>query len=360
MLAAASTAGDDRLREECGVFGVFGNEDAAALTALGLHALQHRGQEAAGIVTYDGAPLPFRAPPRPGRRQLQQGRRDRPAEGPHRARPQPLLHHRRHHPAQRAAAVCRSRHRRLRRRPQRQPHQRADAAARAHLLGRHLPVDLRHRGHPASHRPLAAPAHRRALRRGAAADPGRLRAGLPHQRHADRRARSRSASARWCWAGSARAYVLASETCALDIVGAEFVREIENGEIVTITADGVESHRPFPRRPARPCIFEYIYFARPDSIVGGRNVYDIRKQMGAQLAREAPGQGRRDHPDPGLRRARGHRLRAGERHPLRARHHPQPLRRAAPSSSPSSASASSASSSSTPPTPAPCAATASC
>jgi len=66
------------------------------------------------------------------------------------------------------------------------------------------------------------------------------------------------------------------------------VREIENGEIVTITADGIESHRPFPRRPARPCIFEYIYFARPDSIVGGRNVYDMRKQMGAQLAREAP------------------------------------------------------------------------
>jgi amidophosphoribosyltransferase len=83
-------------------------------------------------------------------------------------------------------------------------------------------------------------------------------------------------------------YVLASETCALDIVGAEFVREIENGEIVTITADGVESHRPFPKRPARPCIFEYIYFARPDSIVGGRNVYELRKQMGVQLAREAP------------------------------------------------------------------------
>jgi len=83
-------------------------------------------------------------------------------------------------------------------------------------------------------------------------------------------------------------YVLTSETCALDIVGAEFVREIENGEIVVITKDGVESHRPFPRRPARPCIFEYIYFARPDSIVGGRNVYEIRKQMGVQLAREAP------------------------------------------------------------------------
>ncbi len=84
------------------------------------------------------------------------------------------------------------------------------------------------------------------------------------------------------------AYVLASETCALDIVGAEFVREVENGEVVVITAEGLESHRPFPRRPARPCIFEYIYFARPDSIIGGRSVYDVRQQMGVQLAREAP------------------------------------------------------------------------
>ena len=84
------------------------------------------------------------------------------------------------------------------------------------------------------------------------------------------------------------AYVLASETCALDMVGAEFVREVENGEVVLISDAGLESHRPFPRRPARPCIFEYIYFSRPDSIVGGRTVYDIRKQMGVQLAREAP------------------------------------------------------------------------
>jgi amidophosphoribosyltransferase len=82
--------------------------------------------------------------------------------------------------------------------------------------------------------------------------------------------------------------VLASETCALDIVGAEFLREVENGEVVVITAEGLESHRPFPRRAARPCIFEYIYFARPDSVIGGRSVYDVRQQMGAQLAREAP------------------------------------------------------------------------
>jgi len=85
-------------------------------------------------------------------------------------------------------------------------------------------------------------------------------------------------------------YVLASETCALDMVGAEFVREVENGEVVVITKDGLESHRPFPPRPAQPCMFEYIYFARPDSVVGGQSVYEIRKQMGVQLALEAPAQ----------------------------------------------------------------------
>ena len=84
------------------------------------------------------------------------------------------------------------------------------------------------------------------------------------------------------------AWVLASETCALDIIGAEFVREVENGEVVVITREGLESHRFVPHYPPRLCIFEYIYFSRPDSIVGGRSVYDVRKEMGRQLAREAP------------------------------------------------------------------------
>jgi len=84
------------------------------------------------------------------------------------------------------------------------------------------------------------------------------------------------------------AYILASETCALDMVGATLVREVENGEIVVIDEDGIQSHRPFPQRPARPCIFEYIYFARADSVIGGRNVYEVRKAMGGELAREAP------------------------------------------------------------------------
>ena len=82
-------------------------------------------------------------------------------------------------------------------------------------------------------------------------------------------------------------YILASETCALDIIGARFVRDVKNGEIVIISESGLESIEPFPTQAMRPCIFEYIYFARPDSIVHGRHVYDVRKKMGAQLARES-------------------------------------------------------------------------
>jgi amidophosphoribosyltransferase len=84
------------------------------------------------------------------------------------------------------------------------------------------------------------------------------------------------------------AYILCSETCALDIIGARFVREIDNGEVVVISEDGIESLRPFPRMQARPCVFEYVYFSRPDSILGGRSVYDVRKNLGRELAKESP------------------------------------------------------------------------
>ena len=83
-------------------------------------------------------------------------------------------------------------------------------------------------------------------------------------------------------------FILASETCALDIIGATFVREVENGEIVVITKDGIESIKPFPFRKARPCVFEYIYFSRPDSSLGGVSVYECRKAFGRQLALETP------------------------------------------------------------------------
>ena len=80
--------------------------------------------------------------------------------------------------------------------------------------------------------------------------------------------------------------VLASETCALDIIGAKYVRDVENGEIIIITKSGIESIKPFPKLKERPCIFERIYFARPDSIVGGKTVYTYRKNLGEQLATE--------------------------------------------------------------------------
>src|SRR5256714_12077430 len=84
------------------------------------------------------------------------------------------------------------------------------------------------------------------------------------------------------------AWILASETCALDIIGAEFVRDVEPGEMVVITKDGLESLHPFPPKRRRFCIFEYVYFARPDSVVEGKNVYEVRKRIGMELGRAAP------------------------------------------------------------------------
>ena len=83
------------------------------------------------------------------------------------------------------------------------------------------------------------------------------------------------------------AYVFASETCALDLIEAEYVRDVEPGEIVTIGPDGIESLKPFPPVPHAKCVFEYIYFARPDSKLFGHNVYQVRKSLGRQLARES-------------------------------------------------------------------------
>ena len=82
-------------------------------------------------------------------------------------------------------------------------------------------------------------------------------------------------------------FVLASETCALDIIGADYVRDVEGGEIVIIDETGLHSIKPFNKRAQRFCIFEYIYFARPDSYLEGRNVYEMRKNIGAELGRES-------------------------------------------------------------------------
>ena len=81
-------------------------------------------------------------------------------------------------------------------------------------------------------------------------------------------------------------YVFASETCAFDIIGAKFVREVENGEIVYVENDELKSIKPFPQKKVRPCVFEYIYFSRPDSILNGKTAYEYRKKFGAELAKE--------------------------------------------------------------------------
>ena len=278
---------DDFLREECGVFGVFGNEDAAALTALGLHALQHRGQEAAGIVTFDGAHFHSE------RRLGLVGDNFSKADVIGRLKGHIALGHVRYSTT--GDTVLRNV----------QP----------------LFADLDTGGFAVAHNgnlTNALTLRRELISSGAICQSTSDTEVILHLLSRSKRRRVverfveallqiEGAYALGCLANDmligardpvgirplvlgklGSAWVLASETCALDIVGAEFVREIENGEIITITADGVESHRPFPKRPARPCIFEYIYFARPDSIVGGHNVYDIRKQMGVQLAREAP------------------------------------------------------------------------
>ena len=287
VLPGYSRHGDDRLREECGVFGVFGHPEAAAITALGLHALQHRGQEACGIVAFDGKQFHSE------RRMGLVGDNFSRASVIERLQGHIAIGHNRYSTCGEAVlrnvqplfadidtggfavahngnltnaltlrqdlistgAICQST---------------SDTEVILHLLSRSKKRRIVERFVEAIREIEGAYAL----------------VGLTNEMMIG--ARDPIGIRPLVLGRLDGAYVLASETCALDIVGAEFVREIENGEIVTITADGVESHRPFPRRPARPCVFEYIYFARPDSIVGGRNVYDMRKQMGAQLAREAP------------------------------------------------------------------------
>jgi amidophosphoribosyltransferase len=282
-----SRFGDDRLREECGVFGVFGHPEAAAITALGLHALQHRGQEASGITTYDGKQF------RSERRLGLVGDNFNNAEVIGRLKGHIAVGHNRY----------------------------STTGEPSIKNVQPLYADIDTGGFAVAHNGNLTNALtiREELISSGAIFPSTSdtevilhllsRAKRPRivERLVEALRQIEGAYALVCLTNDmligARdpvgirplvlgrlgdAHVLASETCALDIVGASFVREIENGEVVVITAEGIESHRPFPKRPARPCIFEYIYFARPDSLIGGRSVYDIRKHMGVQLALESP------------------------------------------------------------------------
>lgn len=278
---------DDKLREECGVFGITGKDAAATMVALGLHALQHRGQEAAGIVSFDGEH--FHAHHAMGQvgdnfNQLSVINR--------------LIGY---------AAIGHVRY--------------ATSGETALRNVQPFFTDFAFGGFAIAHNGNIVNAY---TLREKLVQEGRLfrstsdtevvlhlmakAAGSPVERLVSAVKQIEGAYSFVCMAKNLLigvrdphgvrplvlgkldddAYVLASETCALDIIGADFVRDVEPGEMVVIRNNMVESLRPFAAAPRKFCIFEYIYFARPDSTMEGHSVYEVRKQIGIELARESP------------------------------------------------------------------------
>jgi amidophosphoribosyltransferase len=278
----------DKFHEECALFGIFGTPDAAAAVALGLHALQHRGQEAAGILSYDGASFHVHRAlglvgdnfsedsiitKLKGDAAIGHTRYSTTGETSLR-NVQPLF-------AELSSGGFGLAHNgnltnalTLRRRLVAEGaifQSNSDTEVILHLLatsrygtfldrfvdalrqveGAYSLICLTPKGllgvrDPLGIRPLVL---------------GQLEGGV---------------------------HILASETCALDILGATYVRDIQPGEIVNITAKGVTSMSPFPHQRPRPCIFEHVYFSRPDSFLDQMSVYGVRKRIGRELAKEAP------------------------------------------------------------------------
>ena len=278
---------DDKLHEECGVFGVYNHEDSAALTALGLHALQHRGQEAAGIVTFDGTK--FISERHPG---LVSDNFTK-MSVINRLVGNSAVGHNRYSTT--GATI-----------------QRNIQPFFADLWGGGFAIA--HNGNITNALSLRDELIRKGSIFQSTSDTEtilQLVARSDADRTLDRLVDAlMQISGAWALVVltnkkliGARdpfgirplvlgeldgAKILASETCALDIIGAKFLREIEPGEIIVITEDGEESIKPFPNARLRPCIFEYIYFSRPDSMLDGKSVYECRKSFGKNLAKECP------------------------------------------------------------------------
>ena len=281
---------DDKLREECGIFGVVGVKDAANFVALGLHALQHRGQEAGGIVAYgdegftsarrfgyvrDNFTSASLMETLPGPLAIGHVRYSTAgSKGNTQIRDvQPLF-------AELAMGGCAIAHNgnltnALALRNELIQHgsifqSSSDTECIIHLMARSIQKTIPER-------------LKDALRRveGAFSIVAMTRSKLIGVRD--------PLGVRPLMLGRVGdGWVLASETCALDIIGAEFVREIEPGEMVIATEDGIDSSYPFQRAKSRFCIFEKVYFSRPDSVIGGQSVYETRRRIGMELAIEAP------------------------------------------------------------------------
>ena len=275
----------DKLREECGVFGVTNHEDASALVALGLHALQHRGQEGCGIVSFDGKN--YHSEKRQG------------LVGDHFTNTDVI----KKLPGKFAIG-----------------HNRYSTTGETSLRNiQPFFADLHMGGLSVAHNGNLTNAL--ILRESLVKEGAIFRTTSDTETIVQLIAKSKREKIvdklidalfqiqggyslvlmtnkkligvrdpfgiRPLVVGKLKeSYILASETCALDIVGATFLREVENGEIVIIENNKLSSIKPFPKQKARPCIFEYIYFARPDSLIDGKCAYEYRKSLGIQLAKE--------------------------------------------------------------------------
>ena len=276
----------DKLREECGVFGISNHDDASALVALGLHALQHRGQEGCGIVSFDSKN--YHSEKRQG------------LVGDHFTKSEVINKL----PGEFAIG-----------------HNRYSTTGETSLRNiQPFFADLHGGGISIAHNGNLTNAL--VLRETLVKDGAIFRTTSDTETIVQLIAKSKRKKIvdkiidtlfqikggyslvimtnkkligvrdpfgiRPLVIGKLKeSYILASETCALDIVGAKFIREVENGEIVVVENNKMTSIKPFPKQAARPCIFEYIYFARPDSIINGKCAYEYRKNLGIQLAKEA-------------------------------------------------------------------------
>ena len=275
----------DKLREECGIFGISNHDDASAMVALGLHALQHRGQEGCGIVSFDG---------RNYHSEKRQG-----LVGDHFTDKKIL---------EKLPGNFAIGHNRYSTTGETSLRNIQPFFADLHMGG----LSLAHNGNLTNALnlrnslvkdgaifrttsdtetivQLIAKSNRKKFLDKLIDTLFQIQGGYALVLMTNKKlvgVRDPFGIRPLIIGKLKNSYILASETCALDIIGASFVREVENGEIVIVENQELKSIKPFPKQKPRPCVFEFIYFARPDSVINNLCAYEYRKKLGAQLAKE--------------------------------------------------------------------------